>query len=62
MPSTKFVLHDVEEEAKVFHLCQHSEKLAIALGLINTDHGTPLRIRKKICGFVKIATLGVIGK
>ncbi len=38
----EFVLHDVEEEAKVFRLCQHSEKLAIALGLINTAPGTPL--------------------
>jgi hypothetical protein len=32
----QFVLHDVEEEEKMFHLCQHSEKLAIAFGLINT--------------------------
>ncbi len=38
MPCAKFVLHDVglEEEEKVFHLHHHSEKLAIALGLINT--------------------------
>ncbi len=47
-PDTKFVLHDVEEEEeeeeeeKVLHLCHHSEKLAIALGLINTVPGTPL--------------------
>ncbi len=43
-PDTKFVLHDVEEEEeeKVLHLCHHSEKLAIALGLINTAPGTPL--------------------
>jgi hypothetical protein len=38
--NTEFVLHDVEEEEeeeeeeKVFHLCHHSEKLAIALGLL----------------------------
>jgi hypothetical protein len=37
MPDMKFVLHDVDEEEKVFHLCHHSEKLAIALKLINTD-------------------------
>jgi pentatricopeptide repeat protein len=37
----KFVLHDVEEE-KLFHLCHHSEKLAIAFGLINTAPSTPL--------------------
>jgi hypothetical protein len=48
MPCTKFVLHDVEEEEKVFHLCHHSEKLAIAFGLINTAPGTPLQIRKKL--------------
>jgi len=39
----KFVLHDVEEE-KLFHMCDHIEKLAIALGLINTTPGTPLQI------------------
>jgi hypothetical protein len=42
------MLHDVEEEHKVFHLCHHSEKLAIAFGLINTAPGTPLRIRKNL--------------
>jgi hypothetical protein len=42
VPCTKFVLHDVEEEEKGFHLCHHSEKLAIAFGLINTAPGTPL--------------------
>jgi hypothetical protein len=36
--NTEFVLHDVEEE-KVFHLCHHSEKLAIALWLIDTVPG-----------------------
>jgi hypothetical protein len=34
----------VEEEEKVIHLCHHSEKLAIAFGLMSTDPGTPLRI------------------
>jgi hypothetical protein len=48
VPCTNFILHDVEEEEKVFHLCHHSEKLAIALGLINTAPGTPLRIRKNL--------------
>ncbi len=42
VPYTKFELHDVEEEANVFHLCYHSEKLAIVFGLINTAPGTPL--------------------
>ncbi len=46
IPYAKFVLHDVgeeeEEEEKVFHLHHHSEKLAIALGLLNTGPGTSL--------------------
>jgi pentatricopeptide repeat protein len=47
VPCTKFV--DVEEEEEqVLHLCHHSEKLAIAFGLINTAPGTPLRIRKNL--------------
>jgi hypothetical protein len=37
-----FVLHDVEVEEKAFHLCHHSEKLAIAFGFINTTPGSPL--------------------
>jgi pentatricopeptide repeat protein len=48
VPCTEFVLDDVEEEEKVFRLCHHSEKLAIAFGLINTAPGTPLRIRKNL--------------
>ncbi len=45
-------LHDVDEEEKVLHLRQHSEKLAIAFGLISTSAGTPLCIFKnlRICG------------
>ncbi len=42
VPSTESVLDIVEEEEKVFHLCHHSEKLAIAFRLINTAPGTPL--------------------
>ncbi len=34
MPCLKLVLHDAEEE-KIFNLCHHSEKLGIALELIN---------------------------
>ncbi|KAH9530771.1 hypothetical protein CY35_19G002200 [Sphagnum magellanicum] len=48
VPDTKFVLHNEEEEEKVFQLCHHSVKLAIALGLINTAPGTPLRIIKNL--------------
>jgi hypothetical protein len=39
MQYTIFVLPDVEEEEKVFHMCHHSEKLAIACGLINKAPG-----------------------
>jgi hypothetical protein len=56
MPHAKFVLHDVEEEEKAFHLCRNSLKLDIAFGLINTAPHSPLQI-KNICGFVKIDTL-----
>ncbi|CAM6038741.1 unnamed protein product [Sphagnum compactum] len=48
VPHTTIVRHDVEGEEKVFHLCHHSEKLAIAFGLLNTAPGTPLRIRKNL--------------
>eukprot|EP01018_Ginkgo_biloba_P009804 Gb_15644 [translate_table: standard] len=52
VPSTNSVLHDVEEEQKEYILYHHSEKLAIAFGLINTSHGTPIRIIKnlRVCG------------
>jgi hypothetical protein len=46
VPCIEFVLDDVEEEEKVFHLCHHSEELAIAFGLINTTLSIPLQIRK----------------
>jgi hypothetical protein len=47
----KFVLHDVEEEEKMFHLCHHSKKLAVEFGLINTAPGTQLQIIKdqRVC-------------
>jgi len=55
VPYMKFVLHDVEEEEeeeeeeeKVFCLCDHSEKLAIALGVINTAPCASLRIMKTL--------------
>jgi hypothetical protein len=35
MPNTKFVLHDVDEEERLIHLCHHNKKLAIASRLIN---------------------------
>ncbi len=58
VPDTKFVLHDMEEEEKMFHLCHHSEKLAIAFGLINMAPDTPLRIIKnlRVCSDCHILT------
>eukprot|EP01018_Ginkgo_biloba_P008611 Gb_26723 [translate_table: standard] len=58
VPNTNFVLHDVEEEQKEQILCYHSEKLAIAFGLINTSPLTPIRIVKnlRVCGDCHHAT------
>eukprot|EP01018_Ginkgo_biloba_P008766 Gb_30991 [translate_table: standard] len=52
VPDTNFALQNVEEEQKEHILCHHSEKLAIAFGLINTYPGTPIRIVKnlRVCG------------
>uniref|UniRef100_A0A2N9FL06 DYW domain-containing protein n=1 Tax=Fagus sylvatica TaxID=28930 RepID=A0A2N9FL06_FAGSY len=36
IPDTNFVLHDVEEEQKEQNLSYHSEKLAVAFGIIST--------------------------
>ncbi|OMP04952.1 hypothetical protein COLO4_09185 [Corchorus olitorius] len=49
---TKFVLHDVEENEKVRMLHGHSERLAIAYGLLKTAEGTPIRVTKnlRVCG------------
>eukprot|EP01018_Ginkgo_biloba_P001182 Gb_13952 [translate_table: standard] len=45
---TQFVLNDVEEEQKEQILVHHSEKLAIAFGLINTSPETSIRIIKNL--------------
>ncbi|KAK6232661.1 hypothetical protein SCA6_002734 [Theobroma cacao] len=48
----RYVLHDIEEDEKRDLLCGHSERLAIAFGLLNTKPGTPLHIMKnlRVCG------------
>ncbi|KAH9287726.1 hypothetical protein KI387_031843, partial [Taxus chinensis] len=48
VPDTGFVLHDLENEDKEFFLCGHSERLAIAFGLIYTSPGTTLRVAKNL--------------
>ncbi|KAG4402453.1 hypothetical protein AAZX31_02G187800 [Glycine max] len=52
VPDTDFVLQDVEEEVKQEMLYTHSEKLAIAFGLIAIPEGEPIRISKnlRVCG------------
>ncbi|XP_060180300.1 putative pentatricopeptide repeat-containing protein At3g25060, mitochondrial [Lycium barbarum] len=52
VPKTEFVLQNLEEEVKVKMLCNHSERLAIAFGLLNTAPGTRLFITKnlRVCG------------
>lgn len=51
-PDTNYVLHDVEDEHKAAILSQHSERIAIAFGLISTPAGTPIQIVKnlRVCG------------
>ncbi|KAL4188936.1 hypothetical protein AMTRI_Chr08g162910 [Amborella trichopoda] len=51
-PQTTHTLFDIEEEEKEHALYYHSEKLAIAFGLINTKPKMPIRIMKnlRVCG------------
>lgn len=45
---TKMVLHDVEEEQREVLLSFHSEKLAIAYGMMSTPCGTPIQVMKNL--------------
>ena len=47
-PQTDVVLHDLREEQKEQSLEVHSEKLAIAFGLISTKPGTTVKIVKNL--------------
>ena len=49
VPDTRYVLHDIDEEEKEKALQYHSERLAIAYGLISTPPRTTLRIIKNLC-------------
>jgi hypothetical protein len=51
-PDTSYVLQDIDDEHKEAVLAQHSERLAIAFGLIATPKGSPLLIIKnlRVCG------------
>ncbi|KAI4318249.1 hypothetical protein L6164_026038 [Bauhinia variegata] len=48
VPDTRYVLHDIDQEAKEKALLYHSERLAIACGPISTPSRTPLRIIKNL--------------
>ncbi|KAL6221471.1 hypothetical protein ACLB2K_009222 [Fragaria x ananassa] len=48
VPDTSEVLYDMDEEWKEGVLSHHSEKLAIAFGLISTKPGTTIRIVKNL--------------
>ncbi|KAJ0621968.1 putative tetratricopeptide-like helical domain superfamily, DYW domain-containing protein [Helianthus annuus] len=58
IPDYSFVLQDVEEDEKQHILTSHSERLAIAYGIINTPGRTPIRIFKnlRVCGDCHNAT------
>ncbi|XP_051116709.1 pentatricopeptide repeat-containing protein At1g34160 [Andrographis paniculata] len=51
-PGTNYVLHDIGEEEKDNALSYHSEKLAVAFGLIGMDDASTININKnlRICG------------
>ncbi|KAK2967533.1 hypothetical protein RJ640_030404 [Escallonia rubra] len=48
VPETDHVLHDVEEEQKEQNLSYHSEKLAVAYGIIATPPGTTIKVFKNL--------------
>ncbi|KAL3850312.1 hypothetical protein ACJIZ3_012194 [Penstemon smallii] len=59
-PDTNYVLHDIEEEQKEAILSQHSERLAIAFGLISISRGIPIRIIKNLRVNMEVVWLGLI--
>ncbi|XP_042008135.1 pentatricopeptide repeat-containing protein At3g24000, mitochondrial-like [Salvia splendens] len=52
VPDISFALHDTDEEQKEDNLWKHSERLALAYGLLSTEQGSTLRIFKnlRVCG------------
>ncbi|KHN12612.1 Pentatricopeptide repeat-containing protein [Glycine soja] len=52
VPQTSFALHDVDDEEKGDLLFEHSEKLALAYGILTLHPRAPIRITKnlRICG------------
>ncbi|ONK57859.1 uncharacterized protein A4U43_C09F4940 [Asparagus officinalis] len=52
VPQTDYALHDVDDEEKSYLLSEHSEKLALAFGVLTVSPGMPIRITKnlRVCG------------
>lgn len=52
VPETRFVLHDIDQESKEDALLAHSERLAIADGLLSSSARSTIRIIKnlRVCG------------
>ncbi|KAK9268255.1 hypothetical protein L1049_010698 [Liquidambar formosana] len=48
VPMVEIDLHDVERSEKELLLYHHSEKLAVAFGLIATPPGAPIRVKKNL--------------
>ncbi|CAL9151571.1 unnamed protein product [Musa hybrid cultivar] len=66
-PDTQYALYDLEEEEKETEVLQHSEKLALAFGLISIPPGIPIRITKnlRVCGDCHCAVKfisGIVGR
>ena len=58
IPDTRLVLRNIDEEEKELALCSHSEKLAIAYGLMRTPLAEPIRVFKnlRVCSDCHTAT------
>ncbi|OMP00513.1 hypothetical protein COLO4_12610 [Corchorus olitorius] len=52
VPDTSFALHNLDEKGKELGLAYHSEKLAVAFGLLTVPPGAPIRVFKnlRVCG------------
>ncbi|KAF3774383.1 Pentatricopeptide repeat-containing protein [Nymphaea thermarum] len=48
VPDTSCVLHDIEDDQKELLLHRHSERLAIAFGILNTPPGAVIRVTKNL--------------
>nr|AKH05224.1 chlororespiratory reduction 2 [Pelargonium myrrhifolium] len=48
VPQTDVVLYRLDNEEKERIVLGHSEKLAVAFGLINSNHGEPIRVTKNL--------------